>query len=50
MSGWHPENWQAYVHEVHIGALADERAFWGVFVGDMFDHGSVRTAAGGLRG
>ena len=49
-SGWHPENWQAYVHEVHIGALADERAFWGVFVGDMFDHGSVRTAAGGLRG
>ena len=50
VSGWHPENWQAYVHEVHIGALADERAFWGVFVGDMFDHGSVRTAAGGLRG
>lgn len=46
----HAENRQAYVHEVHIGALAGEKAFWALFVGDMFDHGSVRSVSGGRRG
>lgn len=48
--GRHPENWQAYVHEVHLAALARDGAFWGVFVGDMFDHGSARVQPATLRG
>lgn len=48
--GWHPENWQSAVHEAHVEALADEEAFWAVFVGDMFDHGAARTAARNPKG
>lgn len=46
----HPENRQAYVHEVHLGAVQADNGFWGIFVGDMFDHGSVRLTSDGRRG
>lgn len=48
--GCHAENWQAHVHEVHIAALGNQKRYWGVFVGDMFDHGSVSYPAGNGEG
>lgn len=48
--GLYPENWQAYVHEVHIGALNYDPAFWAMFVGDIFDHGAVQHSTGGADG
>lgn len=47
---FHAENRQSYVHEVYVGALAGDKSFWGIFVGDMFDHGSVRSSSAGRAG
>lgn len=40
-SNWHPENWQAHLHEVYLGLLDTDDKFWGLFAGNMFDYGSV---------
>lgn len=45
-SSWHPENWQTHFHEVYLGNLGNDKAFWGIFVGDMFEYGSVRNPFG----
>lgn len=45
-SNWHPENWQTYFHEVYLRNLGNDRAFWAIFVGDIFEYGSVRYPYG----
>lgn len=50
MRSWHPENWQSHVHRVHLEALANDTAFWALFVGDMFDRGDADSGTSGNRG
>lgn len=42
----HPENWQSNVHETYIKALGTDPKLWALFVGDLFDHGSVLYRGG----
>ncbi len=37
---WHPEEWQAHVHEVSWAALTKRPFVWGTFVWNMFDFAS----------
>lgn len=41
MSNWHPERWQTYLHEEYYKYLRDDKFFWGLFVGNMFDYGAA---------
>ncbi len=46
MGNWHPENWQTHFHEVYLRTLRDDRRFWAVWVGNMFDFGTARFSFG----
>lgn len=41
LSNWHPERWQTYLHEEYYEYLKNDRFFWGLFVGNMFDYGAA---------
>jgi beta-galactosidase len=43
---WHPEEWQAMVHEAAYGAMKDRPWLWGTFLWCMFDFASDRRAEG----
>lgn len=48
-STWHPERWQTHFHETYVGALREDRLFWGLFVDSLFDYvakGTSRSAGG----
>jgi len=49
-SSWHPERWQTFFHETYLGALRDDRLFWGTFVDCLFDFASsgLPKASGGI--
>lgn len=34
---WHPENWQALVHEKHWAMITEREYLWGSFLWNMFD-------------
>ena len=38
---WHPEEWQAHVHELNYMAIAARPFVWGSFVWNMFDFASA---------
>lgn len=40
-SYWHPEGWQAYLHEQYWRVIKTKDYFWGSFVWSMFDFGSA---------
>lgn len=40
-----PESWQTIFHEGYIERI-DEDLFWGIWVNNLFDHGSVRRMGG----
>ncbi len=46
---WHPEEWQATVHEGAWAAIAKRPFVWGSFVWNMFDFASVGRNEGDLR-
>ncbi|MDR2890242.1 MAG: glycoside hydrolase family 2 protein [Alistipes sp.] len=39
--GFHPEEWQAFVHGEYLRLAAEAPGLWGVFVGNMFDFGAA---------
>ena len=41
VSRWHPEEWQAYVHEENYRSIRAAGYCWGSFVWNMFDFASV---------
>ncbi len=43
---WHPEEWQAVVHETTWNAIAARRWIWGSFVWNMFDFASDGRSEG----
>jgi beta-galactosidase len=43
---WHPEEWQAVLHEVTWKAMAERPFLWGTFVWNMFDFGSDGRSEG----
>jgi beta-galactosidase len=43
---WHPENYQAYVHEKLFAAMAERKYFWATFLWNMFDFGVVKRDEG----
>jgi beta-galactosidase len=43
---WHPEQWQAYLHERQYAAIKYNPACWGSFVWAMFDFSSDSRAEG----
>ena len=43
---WHPENYQAYVHEVHWAAISQRPWLWSSFLWNMFDFGVVKRNEG----
>jgi len=45
-SRWHPEEWQAYVHERHWRAMRQRPYLWCKFVWNMFDFASDGRAEG----
>ena len=45
-----PENWQTYVHTVHAQTLNNDKTFWAVFAGDMFDYGAINSPYGDRHG
>ena len=47
---WHPEEWQATVHEGNWAVIAARPWIWGSFVWNMFDFASAWRAEGGYRG
>ncbi len=46
VSSWHPQNWQAHVHEQHWPMIAERDFLWGSFLWNMFDFGVVRRREG----
>ena len=47
---WHPEEWQALVHESVWAAIKDRPFVWGSFVWNMFDFISAARHEGGIPG
>ena len=47
---WHPEEWQACVHEKTYEAIASRDWVWGSFVWNMFDFGSAVRDEGDTKG
>ncbi len=47
---WHPEEWQAHLHEVHWKAMVTRPYIWGTFVWNMFDFASDFRLEGELPG
>src|SRR5664280_40098 len=47
---WHPEEWQAIVHEAAWAAMKTRPFVWGTFVWNMFDFTSYSRHEGGVRG
>ncbi len=47
---WHPEEWQALVHEAAWVAMKVRPFVWGTFVWNMFDFTSNSRHEGGIRG
>ena len=43
---WHPENYQAYVHEKTYAAIAQRPYLWASFLWNMFDFGVVKRDEG----
>lgn len=43
---WHPERWQTFFHERYLANLKRDSLLWGIFVGNMFDYGSVLRSWG----
>ncbi len=43
---WHPEEWQAHLHEIIWRAMAKRPFLWGTFVWNMFDFASDGRAEG----
>ena len=43
---WLPERWQTEFHEGYVTHLHDDEAFWGVWINNMFEFGSVRHNEG----
>jgi len=47
---WHPEEWQAVVHESAWAAMKTRPFVWGTFVWNMFDFTSYYRNEGGVKG
>ena len=47
---FHPEEWQAVVHERNYAALRDSAYIWGSFVWNLFDFASAGRHEGGTNG
>jgi beta-galactosidase len=47
---WHPEEWQAIVHEKNYRAIAGAGCCWGGFVWNMFDFASAGRREGDTNG
>lgn len=47
---WHPEQWQAIVHEHAWAQIKDRPYVWGAFVWNMFDFTSFWRNEGGIKG
>lgn len=47
---WHPEEWQALVHEAAWSAMKQRPFIWGTFVWNMFDFTSSTRHEGGVPG
>jgi beta-galactosidase len=47
---WHPEEWQALVHEAAWAAMKSRPFVWGTFVWNMFDFTSNTRHEGGIPG
>ncbi|GAA3617227.1 glycoside hydrolase family 2 TIM barrel-domain containing protein [Flavivirga amylovorans] len=47
-SFWHPEEWQAKVHEAAWESYSSTPYIWGSFVWNMFDFASVKREEGGV--
>lgn len=43
---WEPERWQTDFHEGYTRHLAQDTLFWGLWINNMFEFGSVRYADG----
>lgn len=39
---WLPERWQTEFHEGYVRHLHDDSTFWGIWINNMFEFGSVR--------
>lgn len=47
---WHPEEWQAMVHEAHWACFSRKPYVWGTFIWNMFDFSACRRREGGKAG
>jgi len=47
---WHPEEWQAIVHEAHWKAIKSRPFIWGSFIWNMFDFASAGRKEGDMPG
>ena len=47
---WHPEEWQATVHEAHWKAIGSRPFIWGSFVWNLFDFASAGRKEGDMPG
>jgi beta-galactosidase len=47
---WHPEQWQAYLHEVQYRDIVENASCWGSYVWPMFDFSSDHRDEGGQPG
>lgn len=47
---WHPEEYQAYYHEVHWLAMRERPWIWGKFIWNMFDFAADNRAEGAAPG
>jgi beta-galactosidase len=43
---WQPERWQTEFHEGYAGHLAQDDKFWGLWINNMYEFGSVRHTDG----
>ncbi len=49
-SAWHPEEWQAYAHEVNYGEIQKRPQLWGTFIWNMFDFATAERKEGAKGG
>ncbi len=47
---YHPESYQAFLHENYLKAISQTPYFWGTFVNAIFDYGSENRRSGGMDG
>lgn len=50
VSPWHPEEWQAYAHQINYRHIKAEPRLWGTFIWAMFDFASVERHEGARAG